>query len=67
MFLPARAPDALVRRLADLFDGATQSAVAREYYARVAGEAFVSPREGLKPLIERDTVAWRRLVKAAGI
>lgn len=67
VFLPARAPDALVRRLAELFDGATQSAAAREYYARVGGEAFVSPREALKPLIERDTLAWGRLVKAAGI
>lgn len=67
VFLPARAPEALVRRLAELFDTATQSEAARAFYARVGGEAFVTPREGMKALIEQDTAAWGRLVKAAGI
>lgn len=67
VFLPARAPEAVVRRLAELFDSVTASAAAREYYARVGGEAFASPAESMRQLIERDTQSWGRLVKAAGI
>lgn len=67
VFLPARAPEAVVRRLAELFDSVTASAAAREYYARVGGEAFAVPTESMRLLIERDTQSWGRLVKAAGI
>ena len=67
VFLPARAPEAVVRRLAELFDTITASAAAREYYARVGGEAFASPTDSMRQLIERDTQSWGRLVKAAGI
>ncbi len=67
VFLPARAPEVVVRRLAKLFDAITASAAAREYYARVGGEAFAVPTEAMRLLIERDTQSWGRLVKAAGI
>lgn len=67
VFLPAGAPEPLVRRLADLFNTVTASPAAQEFYARVGGEAFPGTPESLRKLIEADIPNWGRLVKAAGI
>ena len=66
-FLPAGAPEPLVRRLAELFNAITDSPAANEFYARVGGQAFSGTPESLKKLVATDTPNWGRLVKAAGI
>lgn len=67
VFLPAGAPEPVVRRLADLFNSITASAAARDFYARVGGEPLAGSPEDLRKLVASDTPAWGRLVKAAGI
>lgn len=67
VFLPARAPEALVRHVSEMFNGITTSVAARDFYARVGGEAFFTRTDSMRALIERDSQAWGRLVKAAGI
>ncbi len=67
VFLPAGAPEVLVRRIGELFNAVTASPAANEFYAKVGGEAFPGTPEATRKLIESDIPAWGRLVKAAGI
>jgi tripartite-type tricarboxylate transporter receptor subunit TctC len=67
VFLPAGAPQPLVRRLAEIVNAVTASQAAQDFYARVGGEPFAGSPEALKKLIESEIPAWGRLVKAAGI
>ncbi len=67
VFLPAGAPDGLVRRIGEIVNLVTASPAAQEFYARVGGEAFAGTPESTRKLIESDIPAWGRLVKAAGI
>lgn len=67
VFLPAGASEAVVRRIEDLFNTVTASPAARDFYARVGGEAFPGTPESTRKLIDSDIPAWGRLVKAAGI
>lgn len=67
VFLPAGAPEPVVRRLADLFNAVTASSAARDFYARVGGEPLAGSPDDLRKLVASDTPAWGRLVKAAGI
>jgi tripartite-type tricarboxylate transporter receptor subunit TctC len=67
VFLPAGAPEPVVRRLAELFNAVTASSAARDFYARVGGEPLAGSPDDLRKLVASDTPAWGRLVKAAGI
>ena len=67
VFLPASAPEALVRRIGDAFNAVTQSPAAQAFYEKVGGEPLPGTPESTRRLIESDIPAWGRLVKAAGI
>lgn len=67
LFLPARTPQEVVRRLAELTNTVVRSHGMLEHLARLHAEPFPGDPESLRRLVERDTARWGQLIKAAGI
>ena len=67
VFLPARTPADIVRRLSDSVNAAVRSPGMRDYLARLYAEPYPGDPESLRQLVARDTERWGQLVKAAGI
>lgn len=67
LFAPARTPQPVVARLAELTNGIVRSAGMQEHLARMYALPFPGSPESLKQLVERDSARWGQLIKAAGI
>lgn len=67
LFAPARTPQPVVARLAELTNGIVRSPGMQEHLARMYALPFPGSPESLKQLVERDSARWGQLIKAAGI
>jgi tripartite-type tricarboxylate transporter receptor subunit TctC len=67
LFAPARTPQPVVSRLADLVNGIVRSPGMQESLAKLYALPFPGSPESLRLLIEKDTARWGQLIKAAGI
>ena len=67
VFQPAGTPAPIVARLSELFNAATRSEAAREFYLKVGGEPFPNTPEATAALVSLDTPRMGELVRAAGI
>jgi tripartite-type tricarboxylate transporter receptor subunit TctC len=67
LFAPARTPQAVIQRLAELANGIVRSPGMEEYLAKMYALPFPGDPESLRQLIARDTARWGTLIKAAGI
>ena len=67
LFAPARTPQPVVSRLAELVNGIVKSPGMQESLARMYALPFPGTPESLRQLVEKDTARWGQLIKAAGI
>jgi tripartite-type tricarboxylate transporter receptor subunit TctC len=67
LFAPAKTPQPIVQRLAELTNSIVKSPGMEEYLAKMYALPFPGDPESLRALIARDTARWGTLVKAAGI
>jgi tripartite-type tricarboxylate transporter receptor subunit TctC len=67
LFVPARTPPEVVRRLAELTNEVVRSPGMLEYLGRLHAEPLPGDPESLRRLVEKDTARWGQLIKAAGI
>ncbi|MCG2595647.1 tripartite tricarboxylate transporter substrate binding protein [Ramlibacter sp. XY19] len=67
LFAPAKTPQPIVQRLAELTNQIVRSPGMEEYLAKMYALPFPGDPESLRALIARDTARWGALVKAAGI
>ena len=67
LFAPARTPQPVVERLAELVNAIVRSPGMQESLARMFALPFPGSPETLRQLVERDTARWGQLIKAAGI
>ncbi|HEY6353392.1 MAG TPA: tripartite tricarboxylate transporter substrate-binding protein [Burkholderiaceae bacterium] len=67
LFVPARTPPEVVKRLADLANDVVRSPGMLEYLGRLYAEPFPGDPESLRRLVETDTARWGQLINAAGI
>jgi len=67
LFVPAKTPPEVVKRLSDLCNAAIRSQGMRDMLAKVYAEPYPGDPESLRLLVERDTARWGRMIKAAGI
>jgi tripartite-type tricarboxylate transporter receptor subunit TctC len=67
LFLPAKTPNEIVTRLAGLTNTIVRSPGMLEHLARLHAEPLPGNPDSLRQLVERDTVRWGQLIKAAGI
>lgn len=67
LFAPAKTPQPVVQRLAELANGIVRSPGMQEYLARMYALPFPGDPESLRELVARDTARWGQLIKAAGI
>lgn len=67
LFAPARTPPDIVKRAAELANAVIRSAGMREQLTRLYAEPYPGDPEALRLLVERETVRWGRMIKAAGI
>ena len=67
LFVPARTPPEVVKRLSDLTNDIVRSAGMATYLANLYAEPLPGDPESLRRLVEKDTARWGQLIKAAGI
>lgn len=67
LFAPARTPQPIVQRLAELSNTIVRSPGMEEYLAKMYALPFPGDPESLRQLIARDTTRWGAMIKAAGI
>jgi len=67
LFAPARTPQPIVNRLADLVNGIVRSPGMQESLARMYALPFPGNPESLRQLVDKDTARWGKLITAAGI
>ncbi|MCB2001948.1 MAG: tripartite tricarboxylate transporter substrate binding protein [Rhodoferax sp.] len=67
LFAPARTPQPIVNRLAELVNGIVRSPGMQESLARMYALPYPGTPESLRQLVEKDTARWGTLIKAAGI
>jgi len=67
LFAPAKTPQPIVERLAELVNGIVRSPGMQESLARMYALPFPGSPQSLKQLVDRDTARWGQLIKAAGI
>jgi tripartite-type tricarboxylate transporter receptor subunit TctC len=67
LFVPARTPPEVVKRLSDLANDVVRSPGMASYLANLYAEPLPGDPESLRRLVERDTARWGQLIKAAGI
>jgi tripartite-type tricarboxylate transporter receptor subunit TctC len=67
LFVPAKTPPDIVRRLADLANAAIRDPGMKEYLAKLYASPLPGDPESLRALVARDTVRWGEMIKAAGI
>ena len=66
-YLPAKTPDAVVRRLHELLVNAVRSASARTFYESSGTEPATSSPEELARFQAAESAKWGRIIKAANI
>jgi tripartite-type tricarboxylate transporter receptor subunit TctC len=64
---PAGTPGAIVDQLGALLNGITTSDAAKEYFARIGAEPFVSSQRDLAGFISAESRRWGELVRATKI
>jgi len=67
LFLPARTPPDVVKRLSELTNEVVRSTGMLSYLANLYAEPLPGDPESLRRLVEKDTARWGQLIKAAGI
>ena len=67
LFVPARTPPEVVKRLSDLTNEVVRSPGMLSYLANLHAEPLPGDPESLRKLVESDTARWGQLIKAAGI
>jgi len=67
LFVPARTPPDVVKRLSDLTNEVVRSPGMGTYLANLYAEPLPGDPESLRRLVEEDTARWGQLIKAAGI
>jgi len=67
LFVPARTPTEVVKRLSDLANEVVRSPGMATYLANLYAEPLPGDPESLRRLVERDTARWGQLIRAAGI
>jgi tripartite-type tricarboxylate transporter receptor subunit TctC len=67
LFLPAKTPPEIVKRLVDLTNAAVKDPGMKEYLAKLYASPYPGDPESLRALVQRDTVRWGEMIKAAGI
>lgn len=67
LFAPARTPQPVVERLAELVNGIVRSPGMQESLARMYALPFPGSPQSLRQLVDKDTARWGQLIKAAGI
>ena len=67
LFVPARTPPEVVKRLSDLTNEVVRSPGMSTYLANLYAEPLPGDPESLRRLVETDTARWGQLIKAAGI
>lgn len=67
LFVPARTPQDVVKRLSDLTNEVVRSPGMSTYLANLYAEPMPGDPESLRRLVEKDTARWGQLIKAAGI
>jgi tripartite-type tricarboxylate transporter receptor subunit TctC len=66
-YLPAKTPEAVVRRLHELLVNAVRSPSARSFYETTGTEAATSSPEELARFQAAESAKWGRIIKAAHI
>ncbi len=67
LFAPAKTPQPVVQKLAEMVNVVVRSPGMQESLARMYALPYPGDPESLRQLIERDTARWGQLIKAAGI
>ena len=67
LFVPARTPSDVVKRLSDLANDVVRSPGMSQYLANLYAEPLLGDPESLRRLVEKDTARGGQLIKAAGI
>jgi len=67
LFVPARTPVEVVKRLSDLANDVVRSPGMSSYLGHLYADPLPGDPESLRRLVERDTARWGQLIKAAGI
>jgi tripartite-type tricarboxylate transporter receptor subunit TctC len=66
-FMPSGSPADAIRRMAELFGGATKTTKMQEFFVNFGGSAQSSSPEELSRFVASETAKWARIVKNAGI
>ncbi len=66
-FMPSGSPADAVKRMAELFAGATKTPKMQEFFVNFGGSAQSSTPEELSRFVASETAKWARIVKNAGI
>lgn len=67
LFVPAKTPPEIVRRLSDLTNAAVRDPGMKEYLAKLYASPYPGDPESLRALVQRDTERWGKMIRAAGI
>jgi tripartite-type tricarboxylate transporter receptor subunit TctC len=57
----------VVQRLAELINAAVRDPAMKEYLGRLYASPYPGDPESLRQLVQRDTLRWGEMIKAAGI
>ena len=66
-FMPSGSPADAIKRMAELFGGATKTAKMQEFFVNFGGSTQSSTPEELGRFVASETAKWARIVKSAGI
>jgi len=66
-FMPAGSPNEAIRRMNELFVGATKTPKLQEFFKNFGGVAQSSTPDELARFVASETEKWGRIVRAAGI
>ena len=66
-FMPSGSPADAIKRMAELFGGATKTAKMQEFFVNFGGATQSSTPDELSRFVASETAKWARIVKSAGI
>ena len=66
-FMPSGSPAEAIKRMAELFGGATKTPKMQEFFVNFGGATQSSTPEELSRFVASETAKWARIVKSAGI
>ena len=66
-FMPSGSPADAIKRMAELFGGATKTAKMQEFFVNFGGATQSSTPDELGRFVASETAKWARIVKSAGI